>query len=131
MMRIVSLEGKEKFVQYQKIFGFGEKTGIDLPGEASGLIYQASNMDPASLATNAFGQNYNCTMVQMAAGYASLINGGSYYEPHVVKEILNDEGSVVKSVSPNLVRETVSESTSNFINNALYQTVSGLSLIHI
>ena len=53
-------------------------------------------MDPASLATNAFGQNYNCTMVQMAAGYASLINGGSYYEPHVVKEILNDEGSVVK-----------------------------------
>ena len=125
MMRIVSLEGKEKFVQYQKIFGFGEKTGIDLPGEASGLIYQASNMDPASLATNAFGQNYNCTMVQMAAGYASLINGGSYYEPHVVKEILNDEGSVVKSVSPNLVRETVSESTSNFINNALYQTVSG------
>ena len=104
MMRIVSLEGKEKFVQYQKIFGFGEKTGIDLPGEASGLIYQASNMDPASLATNAFGQNYNCTMVQMAAGYASLINGGSYYEPHVVKEILNDEGSVVKSVSPNLVR---------------------------
>ncbi|MFR3284714.1 MAG: penicillin-binding transpeptidase domain-containing protein [Clostridium fessum] len=93
--------------------------------EASGLIYQASNMDPASLATNAYGQNYNCTMVQMAAGYASLINGGSYYEPHVVKEILNDEGSVVKSVSPNLVRETVSESTSNFINNALYQTVSG------
>ncbi len=126
MMRIVSLEGKEKFVQYQKMFGFGKTTGIDLPGEASGLIYEASNMDPASLATNSFGQNYNCTMVQMAAGYASLINGGSYYEPHVVKEILNDEGSVVKTISPKLVRETVSESTSNFINNALYQTVSGV-----
>lgn len=125
MMRIVSLEGKEKFVQYQKIFGFGGKTGIDLPAEASGLIYEASNMDPASLATNAFGQNYNCTMVQMAAGYASLINGGSYYEPHLVKEILNDEGSVVKENEPKLVRETVSESTSNFINNALYLTVSG------
>ena len=127
MMNIVRLEGKEKFTKYQSIFGFGSKTGIDLPGEAdtSGLVYRADNMGPVDLATNAFGQNYNCTMIQMAAGYCSLINGGSYYEPHVVRRILNDQGAVVKKNEPKLVRETVSENTSNYINNALYQTVSG------
>ena len=119
MMNIVRLEGKEKFTKYQSIFGFGSKTGIDLPGEAdtSGLVYRADNMGPVDLATNAFGQNYNCTMIQMAAGYCSLINGGSYYEPHVVRRILNDQGAVVKKNEPKLVRETVSENTSNYINN--------------
>ena len=54
-------------------------------------------MGPTELATNAFGQNYNCTMIQMAAALCSVINGGSYYEPHVVKQILNDQGSVVET----------------------------------
>lgn len=127
MMDIARLEGKENFSKYQRIFGFGTKTGIDLPGEAdtSGLVYNESDMSPTDLATNSFGQNYNCTMIQMAAAYCSLINGGSYYEPHVVKQILNDQGAVVEKVEPKLVRETVSENTSNFIKNALFQTVSG------
>ena len=127
MMRITQQEGKDKFAKYQGIFGFGAKTGIDLPGEAdaAGLVYRADNMDVTSLATNAFGQNYNCTMIQMAAGFCSLINGGSYYEPHVVRQVLNDQGAVVQKNDPKLVKETVSESTSNFIKNALYQTVSG------
>ena len=125
MMRIVQREGRDKFAGFQSIFGFGAKTGIDLPGEAEGLIYQAENMDPSSLATNAFGQNFNCTMIQMAAAFSSLINGGSYYEPHVVKRILDEQGAVVQKKDPQLVRETVSESTSAFIRNALYQTVSG------
>ncbi len=125
MMRVSAMEGRNGFAKNQALFGFGSKTGIDLPGEAAGLVYQAEKMDPASLATNSFGQNYNCTMVQMAAAYASVINGGSYYEPHVVRQILNDQNAVVKKHDPKLVRETVSESTSNFIKNALYQTVSG------
>ena len=62
-------------------------------------------------------------MIQMAAAFASVINGGSYYEPHVVKQILNDQGSVVKKIEPNLVRETVSQSTSDFIRHALFMTV--------
>ena len=117
--------GKERFVKYQNLFGFGRKTGIDLPGEADAatLMYNVDNMDPSSLATNSFGQNYNCTMVQMAAAYASVINGGSYYEPHVVRQILNEQGSLVKKIEPNLVRETVSESTSAFIRKALFRTV--------
>lgn len=125
MMNIVRMEGKEKFSKYQSIFGFGSKTGIDLPGEATGLVYTVENMGPVDLATNSFGQNYNCTMIQMAAAYSSLINGGSYYEPHLVKRILNEQGAVVQKNEPKLVRETVSESTSDFINNALFQTVSG------
>ena len=125
MMRIAQMEGSELFTKYQHIFGFGSRTGIDLPGEAEGIVYSPEKMDAASLATNAFGQNFNCTMVQMAAAFCSVINGGSYYEPHVVREILNDQGAVVEEISPRLVRETVSESTSAYIRDALYQTVSG------
>ncbi|MFR5601927.1 MAG: peptidoglycan D,D-transpeptidase FtsI family protein [Lachnospiraceae bacterium] len=127
IMQIVSKVGKERFYKYQSMFGFDTKTGIDLPGEADtkALGYTAETADPTSLATNAFGQNYNCTMVQMAAAYCSVINGGSYYQPHVVKQILNEQGSVVEKHDPVLVRETVSQSTSNFINDALFQTVHG------
>lgn len=125
MMQIAARLGIERFVKYQRIFGLGQKTGIDLPGEAdtSGLVFNADNMGPTDLACNSFGQSYNCTMVQMAAALSSVINGGSYYEPHVVKQILNDQGAVVKKVEPNLVRETVSQATSDFIRNAMFETV--------
>lgn len=105
---------------------FGTKSGIDLPGEpdTSRLLYTADTMKPVDLATSSFGQTYNCTMVQMAAGFSSVINGGSYYEPHVVRQIVNEQGAVVKKIEPKLVRETVSESTSSFIRDALYRTVS-------
>ena len=125
MMRIGAMEGTDVFSKYQAIFGFGDRTGIDLPGEAdtSSLIYTAEDMGPTDLATNAFGQNYNCTMVQMAAAYCSVINGGSYYEPHVVRQILNEQGSVVERRDPVLVRETVSQSTSDFLIDAMFETV--------
>ena len=127
LMQIVSREGKNIFYKYQDMFGFTQKTGIDLPGEAdtSGLGYTADTAGPVDMATNSFGQNYNCTMIQMAAAYCSVLNGGSYYEPHIVKQILNSQGSVVKKVEPLLVRETVSQSTSDFIKDALFQTVYG------
>ena len=126
LMQIAEHLGKEKFYKYQQIFGFGSKTGIDLPGEADNrtLVYTASTANPTDLATNSFGQNFSSTMIQMAAAYASVINGGSYYEPHVVKQILNERGAVVKKVESVLVRETVSASTSRFINQALFKTVS-------
>lgn len=126
MMQIAAQTGRDRFSKYQHIFGFGSRTGIDLPGEAvtDGLIYHAQDMGPADLATNSFGQNFNCTMVQMAAAFCSVINGGSYYEPHVVKQVLNEQGAVVKKVEPKLVRETVSESTSDFIRKSLDKTVN-------
>lgn len=126
MMQIAARTGVSRFTHYMQMFGFGSKTGIDLPGEADtkGLVYDETNMKSADLATNSFGQNYNCTMIQMAAAYCSVINGGSYYEPHVVKQILNEQGSIVKKLDPKLVRETVSESTSSFIREALRRTVA-------
>ena len=123
MMQIAAKLGIQRFAKYQKLFGMGQKTGIDLPGEAYGLIYNSDNMGPTDLAVNSFGQSYNCTMIQMAAAFASVINGGSYYEPHVVKQVVNDQGSVVRKIEPNLVRETVSESTSEVIRHALFMTV--------
>lgn len=125
MMQMAASLGIEKFAEYQSVFGLGQKTGIDLPGEAdtSSLIFSADRMGPTDLACNSFGQSYNCTMVQMAAALSSVINGGSYYEPHVVKQILNDQGAVVKKVEPNLVRETISQATSDFLVEAMFQTV--------
>ena len=126
LMQIVAMLGKERFSKYQQMFGFGSRTGIDLPGEADTgtLVYKAEDMRPIDLATNSFGQNYNCTMIQMAAAYCSVINGGSYYEPHVVKQIINEQGFVVEEVEPKLVRETVSATTAAFIRQALLRTVS-------
>lgn len=125
MMQIAALEGKTRFLKYMDMFGFGQKTGIDLPGEADAatLVYTDKTMGPAELATNSFGQGANCTMVQLAAAFSSVINGGSYYEPHVAKQILNEQGAVVRKLDPVLVRETVSENTSKFIRDALWRTV--------
>ncbi len=119
--------GAENFVKYQHIFGFGEKTGIDLPAEAdtSTLVYPAESLGRTTLATNSFGQNYNVTMVQMAAAYCSIVNGGNYYKPHVVKQILNGNGTVIQDVKPEILRTTCSKSTSDFLREALYQTVEG------
>ena len=125
MMQIVFATGKDKFSKFQQLFGFGKKTGIDLPGEAdtSKLIHTSETMRADDLATNSFGQNYNCTMIEMASAFASVINGGMYYKPHVVKEIRTLQGEVIDSIEPILVRETVSPSTTEFLNNAMFKTV--------
>lgn len=125
LMRIGNSIGKEEFCRYQRLFGFGEYTGIDLPGEASteGLLYTADNMDPASLATNAFGQNFNVTMTQLAAGFCSLINGGDYYEPHVVKRIQDENGNVTENKDPVLARRTISKETSDIIKEYMLGVV--------
>ena len=74
-------------------------------------------MDSASLATNAFGQNFNVTMTQLAAGFCSLINGGDYYKPHVVKEIQDENGNVTETKEPVLVKRTISKETSDLIKD--------------
>ena len=125
LMQIGESMGAEEFTRYQELFGFGEMTGIDLPGEASteGLLYEAENMDAASLATNAFGQNFNLTMTQLAASFCSLVNGGNYYEPHVVKQIQDENGNVTETKDPVLVRKTISKETSDIIKDYMYGVV--------
>lgn len=126
MMNIAFNEGADNFYKYQNLFGFGRSTGIDLPGEAptKSLVYNASNYsNSVTLATNAFGQNFNCTMMQMAAGFCSLINGGNYYRPHIVKQIQSDSGNVVKNVDKEVLRKTISEETSATIRSYMQETV--------
>lgn len=124
MMRIVASMGKGEFSKYQEVFGFGQETGIDLPGEATGLLYSYENMGPIDLATNSFGQNFTVTMTQMVAATASLINGGNYYEPHVVKQIQDENGNVIESKDPVLLKKTVSEETSRMLRSYMKQTMT-------
>ncbi len=125
IMQMSYLIGAENFTESQSTFGFGMKTGIDLPGEAntSTLVYTLENMTKVDLATNSFGQNYNCTMVQMASAFCSLINGGTYYQPHIVTKITDSEGNTVETIDPTVQKQTVSEGTSEIIKEYLYNVV--------
>ena len=118
--------GIENFTRYQSIFGFGKLTGIDLPGEASAstLMYTADTMRITDLATNSFGQNFSVTMVQLASAFASMINGGNYYRPHMVRQILDDSGRVVETIDPVLLRRTVSPETSERLRNYHRETLT-------
>ncbi|MCD8324914.1 MAG: penicillin-binding protein 2 [Clostridiales bacterium] len=107
--------GAANFANYQQLFNFGLKTNIDLPGETrtSSLIYTEDTLTTINLATNSFGQNFNVTMIQLAAAYSSLVNGGSYYLPHVVAELTDEDGNTVESIEPTLLKKTVSEETAD------------------
>lgn len=117
LMKIGDALGKNEFARFQRIFNFGLKTNIDLAGEARtvDLVYSADEMGESDLATNTFGQNFNVTMIQMITGYCSLINGGYYYEPHMVSKITNSSGATVENIEPRVLKQTVSESTSALI----------------
>lgn len=123
LMEIGEELGRQEFYRYQKLFNLGEKTGIDLPGEASGLLFTEDQLNITELATSSFGQGYNSTMIQIASATCSLLNGGYYYKPYVVKQVLDSEGRVVKETEPEIVRETVSEETSDFMKDAFFLTV--------
>lgn len=118
--------GSENFSKYQQIFGFGTKTNIDLPGEArtDSLIYTEDQLSTINLATNSFGQNFNVTMIQVASAFCSIVNGGNYYQPHVVKKITDENGNVIQEDNGTLLKKTVSSSTSELLKQYLYATVS-------
>lgn len=116
-MQIGALLGPEEFLKYQKIFNFGATTGIDLPGEATGILHTEESLSSGSteLASASFGQGYTCTMIQEIAAICSVINGGYYYQPHVVSKILNEDGDVIKDVQPVVTKQTVSSDVSALI----------------
>lgn len=109
--------GESTFLDYQNRFNFGLKTNIDLAGETrtESLVFNAQSMGATELATSTFGQGYNVTMIQMISAFSSLINGGYYYEPHLVSQITAADGSVVQNISPRVVKQTVSAQTSEKI----------------
>ena len=135
LMQIAAKVGEEDFSKYQNMFNLGLRTGIDLPGEArtDSLLYYSEDTAPSEnlvmgstdLATNSFGQNYNVTMIQMAAAFSSCINGGYYYQPHVVKRILDSNGGTVQNIEPVVLREPISSKTSSLIRQYLYNTMYG------
>ncbi len=135
LMQIAAKVGEEDFSKYQNMFNLGLRTGIDLPGEArtDSLLYYSEDTAPSEnlvmgstdLATNSFGQNYNVTMIQMAAAFSACINGGYYYQPHVVKRILDSNGGTVQNIEPVVLREPVSSKTSSLIRQYLYNTMYG------
>ena len=118
--------GKSIFMKYNKLYNFGLKTNVDLTGEAmtNTLVFDVDKMVPTDLAISSFGQGFNVTMLQMISGFCSLINGGYYYQPHVVTKILNDDGATVKSVEPRVLKQTVSEETSRKIVELCNNVVS-------
>ena len=124
MMHIAASMGTEEFSKYQSVFSFGQETGIDLPGEATGLLYDPEDMDVTTLATNSFGQNLNVTMTQMVAAFSSLINGGNYYEPYIVKQIQDANGNVIENKDPVLLKRTISEETSELLKQYMKQTMT-------
>lgn len=127
LMQIAEKETIPVFTKYQSIFNFGMKTGIDLPGETScaGLLYTEDNMTEIDLKTNSFGQNFNVTMVQMVAGFSSLINGGYYYQPHVLKQVVSPNGAIEENFDKVLVKQTITDETSDFIRKSLMNVTIG------
>mgnify|MGYP002512963145 CR=1 FL=1 len=129
LMQIGAKEGYDTFLKYQQIFNIGLKTNIDLPGETNNAstVFTKDTIGPTELATSSFGQGYNMTMVQVASAFSSVINGGYYYQPHVVKKILDPNGGTVENVNPVLVKQTVSAKTSALIRQYLYHTMYGVA----
>ncbi len=125
MMQLSVMEGKKVFTDYQSRYGFGSKTGIDLPGEASceGLLYNPDTMIAQDLAISSFGQGFNVTMIQLASAFSALINGGYYYEPHVVKEVIKENGSIAMDSDDCLVKQIVTRETSDSVKQGLRNCV--------
>lgn len=123
MISIALKLGNENMAKYQELFGFGSVTGIDLPGETTGIT-KGSSMQTIDAACNSFGQTINVNMVQMISAYSSVINGGYYYQPHIVKRIESATGEVKQENTATLVRQTVTASTSKYLRRYLKSTVS-------
>ncbi len=126
LMQMSYLIGGDNFSRYQQIFNFGLKTNIDLPGESrtDSLVYSSDQMTKINLATNAFGQNFNVTMIQLASAYSSIVNGGYYYLPHVAKKLLDGDGNTVETIEPTLLRKTISEETAETVTGYLTAVVA-------
>ena len=127
LMNVAFKLGKDRYIDFQHLFGFGLKTNIDLAGESrtASLVYNKDNIRQTELATCSFGQGFNASMIQMITGFCSLINGGYYYEPHVVSRIMTADGATVENITPRVLKQTVSQSTSDTIREYCNMVVSG------
>ena len=117
--------GREKFYNYFLDFGYGELTGIDLPGEAGSYYHSFKDFSVVSLAVYSFGQTYKTTAIQQISAICSIANGGYVVTPHVLKEIVDDKGNVIESFEPQIKRQVVSSEVCATISDILEDGVSG------
>ncbi len=116
--------GISRFKEYVNWFGFRSKTGIELPGEATGLFYTDDAFNITELATSSFGQGLTITPLQMITFASAIGNGGKMYKPHLVKKIVDSEGNTVEEIEPEFVRQVVSEETADTLCELLESVVS-------
>ena len=115
--------GVEKYIEYLKAYNLYDTTGIDLPGETTGIIHNPQTMTELDLATTAFGQTVSITALQSAVMYSAIANGGNIMQPYVVKEIRSADGTLIKATEPTIKKQVISEDTASKIMSALYDTV--------
>ena len=125
-MEIGQRLGRDKFYQYFEAFGLMENTGIDLPGEASlkNAIWPKEKMGPVELATASFGQRFEITPLQMICAFSAVINGGNLVKPYVVQTVTAQDGTVIQNTQTEVVRQVVSQQTSQRAANILEKVVS-------
>ncbi len=125
IIQVGQLLGKEKLYKYYRKFGFGSKTGVELPGESPGILRNWRKWRDVDFATLTFGHNISVTTLQLAAAYSALVNGGIYYKPHFLKAVVDDKGRVLKVFKPVPERRVISEKVSEEMRKILTMVVEG------
>lgn len=123
-MTIAERLGVAKMYDYVEAFGFMEKTGIDLPGEAKGIVYNEKNVGPVELATMSFGQSISVTPMQLIRAISTLANDGKMMQPRVVKGYTDNKGNIIEEIEPKMIRQVVSEDTADRIMKIAESVVS-------
>ncbi len=123
-MQVGANLGKSRFMRYHKLFGFTSTTGFDLPGEAEGVFFADSKFNVTELATSSFGQGFQVTPLQLISAMTAITNDGIMLKPHIVKELVDDEGNVVKAFEKQEVRRVISAETAKTVRDLLETVVS-------
>ena len=116
--------GAEKMMHYTRVFGFGERTGIDLPGEEEGILFSADDMRDSDIATTAIGQSIAVTPLQLVTAMAAIANGGTLMHPYIVREIRNPDGSVYEERTPREIRRVLEPTVDRTVIGLLEQVVA-------
>lgn len=123
-VKLGQMLGKDRLFNYIRKFGFGSKTGIDLNGEATGIIFDLERVGNVELATTAFGQGVSVTPIQQVSAVSSVVNGGYLYRPYIVKSITDNTNTILYENKTKLIRNTISSNTSMIMRRALEYVVA-------
>ena len=119
MMEIAEKLGRESFYEYLTSFGYGDRTGIDLPGENFGRLHAYDNFRTVELAVASFGQRFTCTPIQAITSFCATINGGNVMRPYIVAQVVNEKGQVIQETKPLVQRRIISKETSDYLRTAM------------